>query len=92
MRPRTIPARESATFRTRCHNILAIPNSSGTSAPDGCYAAGGIEVGKTEDRQVKEIEATQEALRESIEETKKLADKAQRLLQQHKKTIERRSD
>jgi len=44
-------------------------------------------VGKTEDRQVKEIEQTQEALRESIEEAKKLADKAQRLLQKHKKTI-----
>jgi hypothetical protein len=49
-------------------------------------------VGKAEDRQVKEIEDTQEALRESIEEAKKLADKAQRLLQKHKKTIERRSD
>ena len=38
--------------------------------------------------EVKEIEATQQALRESIEQTKELADKADELLQKHKQTIE----
>lgn len=49
-------------------------------------------VGKTPDKQIKEIEETQQALRESIEEAKSLAEKAQRLLQKHKKTIERQAD
>jgi hypothetical protein len=49
-------------------------------------------VGNKADKQIKEIEDTQEALRESIAEAKDLADKAQRLLQNHKKTIERESD
>lgn len=49
-------------------------------------------MGKTPDKQIKEIEETQEALRESIKEAEKLADKAQELLQKHKKTIERQSD
>jgi hypothetical protein len=49
-------------------------------------------VANTADKQIKEIEETQEALRESIAEAKDLADKAQRLLQKHKKTIERTSD
>lgn len=44
------------------------------------------------DKQIKEIEDTQEALRESIAEAKRLADKAQQLLQNHKKMIERQSD
>jgi hypothetical protein len=45
-------------------------------------------VGKTPDKQIEEIEETQEALRESIEEAKALADKAQELLQKHKKSLE----
>jgi hypothetical protein len=49
-------------------------------------------VAKAPDKQIKEIEETQEALRESIAEAKDLADKAQQLLQRHKKTIERESD
>jgi hypothetical protein len=49
-------------------------------------------VGKTPDKQIKEIEETQEALRESIKEAKSLADKAQELLQKHKKAIEREPD
>lgn len=42
-------------------------------------------VGKTSDKEIDEIEQTQEALRESIEQAKQLADKAQMLLQKHKK-------
>jgi hypothetical protein len=49
-------------------------------------------VGKTPDKQIKEIEETQEALRESIEQAKELADKAQQLLQKHKRTVERQPD
>lgn len=49
-------------------------------------------VGKTPDKQIEEIEQTQEALRDSIKEAKNLADKAQELLQKHKKMIERQSD
>ena len=37
--------------------------------------------------QVEEIEATQQALRESIEQTKELAEKADDLLRKHKRTI-----
>jgi prefoldin subunit 5 len=55
-------------------------------------APGGTAVGRTPDKQIKEIEETQEALRESIAEAKHLADKAQQLLQKHKKAIERQSD
>ena len=39
-------------------------------------------------KQFEEIEQTQEALRESIEQAKELADKTQELLQNHKRTIE----
>lgn len=46
-------------------------------------------MGKTPDKQIKEIEETQEALRDSIEQAKNLADKAQELLQKHKKTVQR---
>ncbi len=49
-------------------------------------------MGKTPDKQIEEIEETQQALRESIKEAENLADKAQELLQKHKKTIERQSD
>ena len=49
-------------------------------------------MGDTPDKQIKEIEETQEALRESIAEAKDLADKAHRLLQKHKQTIERQKD
>lgn len=51
----------------------------------------GIAVGKQSDKQIKEIEETQEALRESIEESKQLAEKAQKLLQKHKAAIEDQS-
>ena len=54
--------------------------------------AGGTAVGKTPDKQIKEIEETQQALRESIKEAEHLADKAQELLRKHKKTIERQSE
>ena len=49
-------------------------------------------MGKTPDKQIEEIEETQEALRDSIKEAKNLADKAQELLQKHKKMIKRQSD
>ena len=49
-------------------------------------------MGKTPDKQIEEIEETQEALRDSIKEAKDLADKAHELLQKHKKTIKRQSD
>lgn len=39
-------------------------------------------------KQVKEIEATQKALRDSIEETKRLAEKSDQLLNQHKRDLE----
>jgi hypothetical protein len=38
--------------------------------------------------EIEAIEETQRALRESIEATKGLAEKAEKLLQQHKSTIE----
>jgi hypothetical protein len=38
--------------------------------------------------EIAEIEATQAALRESIEATKGLAEKAETLLQKHKETVE----
>jgi hypothetical protein len=44
------------------------------------------------DKQIEEIEKTQEALRESIKEAKSLADKAHELLQKHKKTIQRKPE
>ena len=40
--------------------------------------------------QVEEIEATQEALRASIKQSKQLAEKADNLLQQHKKSLQTR--
>lgn len=49
-------------------------------------------VGKQTEKEMKEIEDTQEALRESIAEATLLADKAQQLLQKHKKTVERKPD
>jgi hypothetical protein len=43
---------------------------------------------KKAEAEIAKIEKTQEALRESIEETKRLSAKAETLLQQHKKTLE----
>ena len=40
-------------------------------------------------KEIVEIEATQKALRESIEATKGLAAKAEKLLQKHKKTLQK---
>jgi ABC-type transporter Mla subunit MlaD len=42
--------------------------------------------------EIARIEATQDALRESIEETKQLSAKAEELLQQHKKSLQAQSD
>ena len=61
-------------------------------AATAVVAPQGTRVGKTPDKQIKEIEQTQEALRESIEEAKQLADKAQELLQKHKETIRKSKD
>ncbi len=49
-------------------------------------------MGKTPDKQIEEIEKTQEALRESIDQAKELAEKAHTLLQKHKDNIERKPD
>ncbi|MFA6113261.1 MAG: hypothetical protein WC729_04700 [Sphingomonas sp.] len=46
---------------------------------------------KLED-EIARIEATQEALRDSIEETKQLSAKAEELLQQHKKALQDQAD
>ena len=43
---------------------------------------------ESDKQQISEIEATQAALRDSIEQTKGLAEKAESLLQKHKKTLE----
>jgi DNA anti-recombination protein RmuC len=43
---------------------------------------------KQMNQQIAEIEATQAALRDSIEATKGLAEKAETLLQKHKQTLE----
>lgn len=40
------------------------------------------------EKEIADIEATQAALRESIEATKGLAEKAETLLKKHKKTLE----
>ena len=40
---------------------------------------------------IAEIEATQAALRDSIQATKHLAEKAETLLQQHKQSLEKES-
>jgi len=61
------------------------------SGPTAVERPEGMAVGKTPDKQIKQIEQieqTQEALRESIAEATHLADKAQQLLQKHKKSIE----
>jgi hypothetical protein len=42
---------------------------------------------KTPSKEIHEIEKTQEALRDSIDEAKRLAEKAEALLQKHKKTL-----
>jgi hypothetical protein len=48
-------------------------------------------VSKASEKQIKEIEDTQEALRQSIAESKVLAEKAQDLLQKHKDTVKKQS-
>jgi len=45
-------------------------------------------MGRERRKQIEEIEETQKALRESIEQAKELAGKAQQLLQDHKDAIE----
>jgi len=42
---------------------------------------------KKAQEEIEKIEATQRALRESIERTKELAEEADKLLQDHKKTL-----
>lgn len=44
-----------------------------------------------DDKTLNEIEQTQEALRESIEEAKKLAEKSERLLKRHRKQVKSES-
>jgi hypothetical protein len=47
-----------------------------------------VSVTTKQQNEIAEIEATQAALRESIEATKGLAEKAENLLQKHKRTLE----
>jgi hypothetical protein len=51
---------------------------------------GWVGMAEKANKQIEEIEQTQEALRESIEQAKELAEKAQELLQNHKRTVEKR--
>lgn len=44
------------------------------------------------EREIKEIEVTQGKLRESIAQTKGLAEQADKLLQKHKKTLRNQAD
>jgi hypothetical protein len=46
-------------------------------------------VSDKDDKTLNEIEQTQEALRESIEEAKMLAEKSERLLKMHRKQVKR---
>ena len=52
---------------------------------------GRIAVTEKQNQEIAEIEATQKALRESIEATKGLAQKAESLLQKHKRTLKDQS-
>ena len=70
------------SFRVRRGNAVW---TSGVSPPP-------IGVGSVTDKssdEIAEIEATQAALKESIQATKDLADKAEHLLQRHKRNMER---
>jgi prefoldin subunit 5 len=69
-----------------------LPTFLGTFEISARSAPGGVAVTKSSDKEIEQIEQTQEALRESIEQAKELSDKAQRLLQKHKKTVEHQSD
>ena len=44
--------------------------------------------GRKDDSEIDKIEEVQEALRETIDKAKRLADQAERLIQQHKKKLE----
>lgn len=44
------------------------------------------------EREIEEIEDTQGKLRESIEQTKELAEQADKLLKKHKKTLKGQAD
>jgi outer membrane murein-binding lipoprotein Lpp len=52
----------------------------------------GVNVAKSPKSQIEQIEETQEALRESIEQAKELADQAHEMLKKHKKTLEDQAD
>jgi hypothetical protein len=51
----------------------------------------GVTVNQRSKENIAEIEATQAALRDSIQATKQLAEKAETLLQQHKEALEKES-
>ena len=68
------------------------PTFPGTFEVSTRSAPGGVDLTKSSDKELEQIEQTQEALRESIEQAKDLSDKAQKLLQKHKKRIEDQSD
>lgn len=75
------------TFR-----CVVFPTFLGTFDVSIRSASSGVVVTKSSDKELERIEQTQEALRESIEQAKDLAEKAQKLLKKHKKTVEDQSD
>jgi len=60
-----------------------------TVRPPFAQMTGRVGMAEKARKQIREIEETQEALRESIEQAKQLADKAQELLQKHKDTVDK---
>jgi len=55
---------------------------------EAAFYRGAPQVPDKDDKTLREIEETQAALRESIEEAKNLAEKSERLLKKHRKKIE----
>ena len=55
---------------------------------EGRRSASRVRVTEKQQDEIAEIEATQAALRDSIERTKGLAEKAESLLQKHKKALQ----
>jgi hypothetical protein len=56
--------------------------------PGGGVRTGKFQVPDKDDKTLDDIEETQAALRESIEEAKKLAEKSERLIKKHRKNVD----
>ena len=63
----------------------------GRRAPGGGVKAGKFQVPDKDDKTLDDIEQTQAALRDSIEEAKKLAEKSERLIKKHRKEVDRKA-